>query len=222
MADPMKAQQLAQVVEQENVPSQMMMDVTIEEVPDVANLAAEQFDGLIKLAQAGVVLPPKAYIKASNLRNKSEILDEMDGANDPAAQEQQAKVAQIEEATAMKQLEKLDAEIAKLKADAAAAAQQVVSDAEGQQAEAQVQAIKVNVEQIKADAMLRKAEIEREQLIMQIQAERERHAMEMQKMDAEIRRSNEQAEQARAAAAQPKTKKVIRDADGRVSGISET
>ena len=217
MGDPFKAQQLSQIVGQENVPADMDMDIIVEEVPDVANLAAEQFDGLIKLAQAGVVLPPKAYIKASNLRNKTEILEEMDGANDPAAKEQQAKAAQLEEATAVKQLEKLDAEIGKLRADAAAAGQQVVSDANDQRAEAEVQALKINVEQIKAYAMLKKAELERDALIMQIRAERERHMMEMQKMDAEIRRSQEQAKQA----AQPKTKKVVRDESGRVSGITE-
>lgn len=115
MSDPMQAQALSQVVGQENVPSQMHMDIILEEVPDTANLAAEQFQGLVELARAGVQLPPKAYVKASNLRNKQEILEEMDAGNSPEAQQTQA--AQMQ-AQMQAQMEKLMAEIEEIKAKA--------------------------------------------------------------------------------------------------------
>lgn len=113
MADPMQAQQLSQVVGKENVPSEMHMDITIEEVPDVANLAAEQFQGLIELTRAGVVLPPKAYVKASNLRNKQEILDEME----KAEQKPNPQAEQMQMEAAMAQLAELRAKVAKLEAE---------------------------------------------------------------------------------------------------------
>lgn len=119
MADPMQAAELSQQVGVENVPSQMAMDITIEEVPDVANLAAEQFQGLVELARAGVQLPPKAYVKASNLRNKSEIIEEMDSANNPQAQQAAMEQAMLEMRELAAKVEKLAAETEKIRAEAA-------------------------------------------------------------------------------------------------------
>jgi hypothetical protein len=119
MADPMRAQAMTQQVGMENVPAQMHMDITIEEVPDVANLAAEQFQGLVELARAGVQLPPKAYVKASNLRNKSEILEEMESADNPAAQQQQAEAAAAQMQEMIAKIDKLVAETEKIRAEAA-------------------------------------------------------------------------------------------------------
>ena len=113
MADPMKAEMLSQVVGKENTPTDMHMDISIEEVPDVANLAAEQFQGLIELTKAGVVLPPKAYIKASNLRNKQEVLDEMEAAE----QKPDPQAAALQMEGAMAQLAELKAKVAKLEAE---------------------------------------------------------------------------------------------------------
>ncbi len=119
MADPMQAQLMTQQVGMENVPAQMAMDITIEEVPDVANLAAEQFQGLVELARAGVQLPPKAYVKASNLRNKTEILEEMDSAENPQAQQQAAEAAAAQMQELMAKIDKLVAETEKIRAEAA-------------------------------------------------------------------------------------------------------
>jgi hypothetical protein len=119
MADPMRAQALTQQVGMENVPAHMSMDITIEEVPDVANLAAEQFQGLVELARAGVQLPPKAYVKASNLRNKTEILEEMESAENPAAQQAQAEAAAAQMKELMAKIDKLVAETEKIRAEAA-------------------------------------------------------------------------------------------------------
>jgi hypothetical protein len=109
--DPAQAVGLQQVVDIENVPARMNMDITIEEVPDVANVQSEQFEQLVNLASAGVKFPPKVYIKASSLRDKKELMDELEAAqNDP---QQQA----VQMATIQGQLEKMAAEIAKLKSE---------------------------------------------------------------------------------------------------------
>lgn len=115
---PELAAQLQQVVTYENVPDEMGMDVILDEIPDNANIQQEQFQVLGDLAKSGVPLPPKLLIKASSLRNKKELLAELDkaeeaAANDPQAQ-QQAMIA-IE--GAMAEIEKLRAEVAKIVAE---------------------------------------------------------------------------------------------------------
>lgn len=111
-ADPMMAAQLDQVVRVENQPTQMFMDITLEEVPDSANVQMEQFQQLTSMAPA-VVFPPEVYIEASALRNKKRLLEIMQGgqAADPVAEE--AKRIAIEQS-----IEKTQAEIEKLRADA--------------------------------------------------------------------------------------------------------
>lgn len=107
MSDPMQAQILQQPVRMENVPSQMHMDITIEEVMDVANIAQEQFNGLIDLARAGVTFPPDFYIEASSLRNKAQLLEKLQGQGQPDPAQQQA--AQVEAEKTLSEIRKNDA-----------------------------------------------------------------------------------------------------------------
>ncbi len=108
--DPMAEQQLQQVMRIENQPTRMFMDITIEEVPDVANVAEEQFQALVQLAPA-VTFPPKVYLKASSLRNKQELMEELDGAQmSPEEAALKQEVSSIE-------LDKLKAELAKMLAE---------------------------------------------------------------------------------------------------------
>lgn len=110
--DPMAAQQLQQQVRTENVPSQMYMDITVEQTPSVANVMQEQFDSLVKLAPA-VTFPPEVYLMASTLRNKRELLDKLKGQGaDPVA-------AEFQKIQAEQTIKKTEAEIEKLKAEAA-------------------------------------------------------------------------------------------------------
>jgi hypothetical protein len=74
------------------------VDIIIDETPDTVNIQAEQFEQFVLLAKAGVVFPPKAYIEASNLRNKQKYMDMLSGGDDPEiiAQKQKAQQAQDE------------------------------------------------------------------------------------------------------------------------------
>ena len=110
-ADPMQAQMLDQVVRVENVPAEMWMDITVEQVPDVANMMDEQFQALTKLAPA-VVFTPEIYIKASSLRNKRELLEEL-----KSAQGGNPEVVQMQAQRAALEIEKFKAEIEKIKAE---------------------------------------------------------------------------------------------------------
>lgn len=123
--NPMMAEQLQQVVRVDKQPTEMWMDITIEEVPDSANVQEEQFQALVQLAPA-VTFPPTVYIKASSLRNKKELLEELNGADASPEQTalEQAKVelaikretAEIEKIIA--DVDKTEAETIKIKVEA--------------------------------------------------------------------------------------------------------
>lgn len=120
-ADPMLAARLGEVVRTENNPSEMDMDIMLEEVPNVANVQEEQFKELTNLASAGVVFPPEVYLRASSLRNKDELLEIMQGQTNaqptPMDEAQLAKVqAEVENIQA--QAAKTKAEMPKIAADA--------------------------------------------------------------------------------------------------------
>lgn len=69
-----------------NSPAEMTMDIILEEVPDAANVQQEQFEIMAKLGQM-IPFPPEMWIKMSALRNKRELLEEMEKAKeDPQAQ----------------------------------------------------------------------------------------------------------------------------------------
>lgn len=120
-ADPQTAQQLQQIVRIANVPADMSLDITIEEVPDTSNMQEEQFAALTGMAPA-VIFPPKVYIKASNLRNKEKLIEELEpppGVEPPPTPEQieakklemQMQAKQASDAQAM-QIEMQKADVA--------------------------------------------------------------------------------------------------------------
>lgn len=116
-ADPMRGPMLQQVIRTENQPTQMWMDITIEQVTDTANIQEEQFQALTALAPA-VVFPPSVYIKASSLRNKEELLQELEGAKaSPEQQEMNRIMTELNLKKATAETEKMVAEVEKLEAD---------------------------------------------------------------------------------------------------------
>lgn len=78
----------------QNAVADTMVDIVIDEAPDVITLQSEQFATLAELAKAGMQIPPEAIIEASTLRNKDKILEMMkEGASapPPAVMETQRK-----------------------------------------------------------------------------------------------------------------------------------
>lgn len=124
--DPMKRMEFEQVVRMENVPADMGMDVILEEIPDTANIQQEQFGIISQLAptfiQSGMPATTvmKLILKASAIRGKKDLLDELEQAqNDPQAA--QAQQIQLEQAAlafekGKADIEKTKAEIEKMKA----------------------------------------------------------------------------------------------------------
>lgn len=80
----------------ENDVSGLDVDIVIQEGPDLATLQSEQFEQLAQMAQSGIPIPPKAIILASSLRNKDQILDELESGKQlpPQVQEQMQQMQQ--------------------------------------------------------------------------------------------------------------------------------
>lgn len=117
---------LQMVVGVENNVSGLDVDIVLDEGPDVATLQSEQFEELVKLAstpQGQQQIPFTAIIKASSLRNKDAILDEIEKRQEQMqqAQAQSAqKAAQLGEAKAVSDIRNKDADTQKKLADAKA------------------------------------------------------------------------------------------------------
>lgn len=124
--DPMRRMELERIVSTDNVPAEMGMDIILEEIPDVANVQQEQFDTVSKLYAANPEqIPFKLIIKASSLRNKKELLQELEEAEEAANSNplaEQAMQMQMEQAAltlkeSAAKIDKLMAEIGKIRAD---------------------------------------------------------------------------------------------------------
>lgn len=104
----------------ENVPAEMDMDIIIEEVPDTITIQQEQFDQIATMAASGIGFSPKTIIKASSLRNKEELLEEIDGGGEltPEQQEAAQQQQQLEQRAAIAEVVKLEAEAKETQADA--------------------------------------------------------------------------------------------------------
>ncbi|MNU70338.1 hypothetical protein D3C71_597420 [compost metagenome] len=94
--NPQDPRLLEQPVAVENEVSGLDVDIVIQEGPDLATLQSEQFEQLAQMAQSGIPIPPKAIILASSLRNKDQILDEMEQGNalPPQVQQQMQQMQQ--------------------------------------------------------------------------------------------------------------------------------
>jgi len=100
---------LEQPVGVENNVSGLDVDIVIQEGPDLATLQSEQFEQLAQMVQSGLPIPPKVIILASSLRNKDQILDEMEQgkALPPQVQQQMQEMQQQlqQQAQAMQQMQ---------------------------------------------------------------------------------------------------------------------
>lgn len=113
-ADPM-----AQIpVAKKNAVAEMDVDIIIEEAPDTITIQQEQFQQLVNLASAGVVMPPEVYIEASSLRNKRALIDKLKGAEDPQMAQAQQEAQALAKAGAEAEVMAKQAKAAKDDADA--------------------------------------------------------------------------------------------------------
>lgn len=80
-----------QVAGYENAVTELDVDIVVDEGMDTPTVAAEQFDQMLKMAGAGLPIPPDVLIEASSLRNKEKLLEMMRQPN--PMQEMQGQMA---------------------------------------------------------------------------------------------------------------------------------
>ncbi|MEL6288545.1 MAG: hypothetical protein AAFQ35_07170 [Pseudomonadota bacterium] len=184
-----------------NVAAEMDMDINVEEVPDVVSLQQEQFDELSKLLSSGMPLEDprmRLLIMSSSLRDKSKLLEQLDGQKAPTPEQQQAQqmqqaMAQAQIEKAMLDNEKIKAEIAEMSADnddvdpAAQAAEpneQAMSEAQLQhqllQNEQARQNLAIKQAQMLSDIALRERDMAEKHAIARAQVAASRKAHEIQ------------------------------------------
>lgn len=111
---------LGQVVKTDNAVAELDVDIIIDEVPDIINIQAEQFDIIANIAAQRGDIPTPLIIKMSSIRNKEQILDELQGDENAqaAAAQQQAQVQQIQMRDLIADIAKKEAETLKTKTEA--------------------------------------------------------------------------------------------------------
>ena len=96
-----------------NEVAKLDVDITIGEVMDVATIQQEQFEMLANLAQARPdEVPFRVLLEMSQIRNKKELLDMMEGDPQQALMNQQIQMQQF-----MQQMAEMQAKIDKMNAD---------------------------------------------------------------------------------------------------------
>lgn len=109
-----------------NQVDRLLMDIVLDEAPDTAVIEQEEFDSLSEIAPTIVQGRPdmaplmtKLIVKASQLRNKRELIQELDKAPDPQQQQAQQMMQQLQQQMAQLQAALLQAQVAKTQSEAA-------------------------------------------------------------------------------------------------------
>lgn len=119
-----------QVVEIRNGVNELDVDIVMDEGMDTPTIQAEQFEALVKIIPGIVNLPPmyaKMLVMASQLRDKEQILELLEQAQQVSPEQQAAQ--QLQMAGAEAEIEKTQSETAKNVAQAQATQAGVVTDA---------------------------------------------------------------------------------------------
>lgn len=108
---------LQELVEVRNPVAELEVDIIIEQSPDIINIQQEQFSELAKIAQGRPDLVPfSTLLKLSSLRNKDELIKEIEERQN-AAQQAQQQAAEVESAETQADIEATQAKSAKTKAE---------------------------------------------------------------------------------------------------------
>ena len=165
-------------------------DIIIDAVPDAVTPALEQWQGLVELAKAGIPIPPQTLIKAApNIKDKGDLLQEMEQAQQQQAQQPDPETAK---AQAMLQIEQAKAEQA-----AQLQQQKAQIDAQAAQEKAQIDAA-VAMQRAQAEMQLKRETAEAEIALERMKAMAQ---IEIDRMKAEavVQLNHDRAQQAEGA-----------------------
>jgi hypothetical protein len=179
-ASPEQLQQLVQQMAQDpsgmqevviNGTAQMDVDIVIDEAPDTVTLQSEQWLQLTELAKNGVPIKPETLIKASSLRNKDELVDDIEqqqkqGGVPPQVQEEIKKIGE-ELQKKGEELAKQEQALQQEKMNLQQQAQQLQMQAQEASAKTQQEAMSLEATraQFKAEVTIAKAELTAQQKV---------------------------------------------------------
>lgn len=124
--DPMTGQPVMQL---QNSPADMDVDIVIDSTPDTAVIQEEQFQRLTELVQAGMPIPPDVLLEASSLPKKRLLIDKLQKAQEQQAQQPNAAM----QAEMQKADMEMQAEARKMEMQAQAKAQDLMRADEADQ-----------------------------------------------------------------------------------------
>lgn len=154
--------------------------VVITNQPERDTFEDSQFDQAMAMRERGIALPDKVLIQASRLKNKADIIKDMEGDQDsPEAQRAAALKARSQEA----EVQKLEAE-----------AMQKGADARLKQAKSEKELASIGEDSGQNEIMLEQQKMEAEMAMEQAKLEQE-HALAVQKMEMEFQLKREQMQQ---------------------------
>lgn len=134
-----------------NGTAEMDVDIIIDEAPDTITLQSEQWLQLTELAKNGIPIKPETLIKASSLRNKDELVEDIE-------QNQSGVPPQVAE-----EIKRIGEELQK-QGEALKQKEQALAEQESQIASAKTD-LAAQHAQFKADVTVAKAELTAQQKI---------------------------------------------------------
>jgi hypothetical protein len=206
-------EQLAQLVQQMaqdpegmqevviNGTAEMDVDIVIDEAPDVVTLQSEQWLQLTELAKNGVPIKPATLIKASTLRNKDELIDDIEQDQSGVPPQVAEEIKKIGEQL-QKQEEALKAKEEQLEAEQRARKEQL--DSQEQQIKEASSDLKIQATEFDASVKAAKTEISTAQKVFA--AEQKVAAANWQAMQAQA-----SAQKAEESAAESEAKSAERE-----------
>lgn len=149
---------LQEIVRTQNDIGDLDVDIIMDDAPEAVNVQSEQFQALVQMKQADPTsISTKTIIKASSLRNKDELLRDLDNQVPPALQAQiQQGQAQLQQLQAqnqqfISQIQRLRVQLSSARADRQNAADQTQLDAQKAQLDAWSEQMGVYIDQYNAE-----------------------------------------------------------------------
>lgn len=165
-------------------------DVVVSSVPRRETLEDSQFEQVMAMREAGIMLPDSVIIDASRLTNKKDILKQMAGDQTSpeavAAKElqQRAQAAEVAKAEAEAQQKGADAQLKGAKTQETVAKTQVMQQGEPDDGSAQAKMAEV---QVKAQAADQKAGLDERTAQQKMSLAEREHQLKREQMDAELK-----------------------------------
>jgi hypothetical protein len=161
-SDPSMQEQVTQ-----NDIADLDVDIVLDDAPDSVTMQEEEFVALSEMVKSGIPIPPTAIIEASNLKNKTKILQEM--------QQGMQVPPEVKE-----QMQKLQQENIQLKAGAQVEQMKLQAEVQADQAKLAMDREKMQAEiQLEREKAANEIQLEREKARNEIMLEREKLRGEM-------------------------------------------